>query len=155
MSVELKSLEPVKYVVGFMFDTFMNQVVLVRKERPEWQAGRINGVGGHVENGESFLAAMIREFGEETGVYESGWRTLCHLKALPEEGPPVEVMFFFARAGDEKIASVHTTTDEQIVLVKSQYSDEMLPNLEWLLPMAKSINKGEDRATSFTILEVY
>jgi hypothetical protein len=38
----------VEYVVGFAFDTD-GRVALIRKNRPEWQAGRLNGIGGHVE----------------------------------------------------------------------------------------------------------
>ena len=40
------------YVLGFCFNTRLDQVVLIQKTRPEWQAGRLNGIGGHIENGE-------------------------------------------------------------------------------------------------------
>ena len=58
------------YVLGFAFDRAGQgaRVALIRKDHPEWQAGRWNGVGGKIEEGESSGAAMEREFREETGV---------------------------------------------------------------------------------------
>ena len=59
-----------EYVVGFCFDPSLHHVVLVRKNRPEWQKGRLNGVGGHIEESDPDAKyAMDREFGEETGVW--------------------------------------------------------------------------------------
>ena len=37
-------------------------VVLTHKNRPAWQAGKLNGVGGKIELLESPVAAMVREF---------------------------------------------------------------------------------------------
>lgn len=56
----------VEYVLGFMFDTRKMSVVLVEKQKPEWQKGLWNGVGGKIEHGESPATAMSREFEEET-----------------------------------------------------------------------------------------
>lgn len=56
-------------VCGFMFDKRTQELVaLIRKKRPDWQAGKVNGVGGKIERGEKAHAAMVREFQEETGV---------------------------------------------------------------------------------------
>ena len=59
-----------EYVVGFLFDedarryhkTGHGNVVLIEKNRPAWQAGRLNGVGGHIEIGETPDEAISREF---------------------------------------------------------------------------------------------
>lgn len=45
----------------------LGRVALVEKNRPEWQKGRMNGIGGHIEEGEAPWDAMVREFWEETG----------------------------------------------------------------------------------------
>jgi 8-oxo-dGTP diphosphatase len=45
-----------------------NKILLIHKDRPEWQKGRINYVGGKVEDGESYEQAAIRELKEETGI---------------------------------------------------------------------------------------
>jgi len=50
-----------------MFDPTLTKVVLIRKNKPEWMAGLLNAVGGHVEEGETFEQAAQREYHEETG----------------------------------------------------------------------------------------
>ena len=45
-----------------------NCFIALEKEKPEWQKGRINLVGGKVEPGESPKDAALREFQEETGI---------------------------------------------------------------------------------------
>lgn len=69
---------PQGYVVGFLFRqlerTGTCEVALVRKAKPEWQAGLLNGVGGKIEPGETSAAAMVREWREETGSSVSNWR---------------------------------------------------------------------------------
>lgn len=43
-------------------------VLLIRKNRPAWQAGRLNLPGGKVEIGENVKQAATREMFEETGL---------------------------------------------------------------------------------------
>ena len=59
------------YVVGFAFNSTQNfnSVVLINKNRPDWQAGKYNGIGGHIEPGETTYEAITREFDEEAGVW--------------------------------------------------------------------------------------
>ena len=61
------------YVAGFLIDREARQIALIRKNRPEWQAGQLNGIGGHIEPGEVPREAMRREFMEETGFDSSLW----------------------------------------------------------------------------------
>ena len=67
------------YVVGFLFKEDKSSVVLIRKDRPAWQAGKLNGVGGKIEPNESAIDAMVREFREETSVdtNPSIWKHFC------------------------------------------------------------------------------
>ena len=71
------------YVVGFVFNRKMREVLLIHKLKPEWQAGRLNGIGGKVEPNEDYSTAMVREFEEETGMFvpEHRWREYCVLRA--------------------------------------------------------------------------
>lgn len=48
------------YVVGFLFNNDMTKIVLIHKNRPYWQIGKLNGVGGKIEEYESSFNAMIR-----------------------------------------------------------------------------------------------
>lgn len=61
-------MESKHYVLGFAFSLDRKLVVLIQKNRPEWQAGKINGIGGKLELNEDPDVAMAREFKEETGV---------------------------------------------------------------------------------------
>ena len=38
-----------EYVVGFAFDKKRENVALIQKNRPPWQKGKLNGIGGHIE----------------------------------------------------------------------------------------------------------
>ncbi len=99
-----------RYVVGFMFTTDMRQVVLIRKTRPEWQSGKLNGVGGKVEEHEETYAAMAREFREETGVQFDGWKFFCTLLTGHEE-------VCFATATSGSASEVKSPTEEPVFLI--------------------------------------
>jgi hypothetical protein len=60
-----------RYVVGFVFSKDLSRVLLVLKNRPAWQDGKFNGIGGKIEGDETAFEAMNREFVEET--YFDGW----------------------------------------------------------------------------------
>lgn len=62
-----------RLVVGFLFDTQRKHVVLIRKAKPKWQKGKLNGIGGKVKRGEQFFQAMEREFWEETAILFKKW----------------------------------------------------------------------------------
>jgi 8-oxo-dGTP pyrophosphatase MutT (NUDIX family) len=66
---------PVAYCLGFAFDPTLRQVVLLQKAQPAFLRGHWTGVGGHVEPGETPLAALVREFAEEAGLVTApeGW----------------------------------------------------------------------------------
>jgi 8-oxo-dGTP diphosphatase len=100
-----------KYVVGFAFSEDAQQVVLIRKNRPAWMAGKLNGIGGHIESGESPLQAMVREFAEETGVSTAlgGWREFA---IKQDELACVHVFACF----NNSVLEAKSLTDEQVEL---------------------------------------
>jgi 8-oxo-dGTP diphosphatase len=145
-----------EYVCGFCFIPNDGQVVLIRKNKPEWQAGKLNGVGGHVEPGETPLQAMAREWFEETSEPRTGWELFCtinYAKAV--------VHFFRTWVANDGKCLARTNTDELIVraplssihcthdsVIPCLYAGTkvhlpMLPNLRYLIPMALSGDKGE------------
>lgn len=60
------------YCLGFLTDP-AGRVLLIEKRRPAWQAGRLNGIGGKLEEGETCEDAMRRECAEETGLVVTHW----------------------------------------------------------------------------------
>jgi 8-oxo-dGTP pyrophosphatase MutT (NUDIX family) len=72
MSVVVKPFQ--EYVVVFV--RYQEYVLLIRKARPEWQAGKLNFPGGHIEPGESPVSAAHRELLEETHIMGVEWRNV-------------------------------------------------------------------------------
>ncbi len=70
-------IERQRYVVGFLF--FGPNVVLLKKNRLQWQAGLLNGVGGKIEPPETPLQAMDRKCTEEIGLSGISWNHFADL----------------------------------------------------------------------------
>lgn len=134
-----------EYVAGFMFDYGGKEVVLVKKSRPEWQRGLLNGVGGKIEEWETPADAMHREFCEETGYAVGGWQRFCTLS-----GRDFKVYFYFLHDDPEALyATTQSTHDETIevhfvakVLADDWY--KCIPHVRWLIPMA--LEQGRETA---------
>lgn len=114
-------------------------MVLIRKNRPAWQSGLLNGVGGKVEAEESPRDAMVREFEEETGARVEMWRHFC----VHEDTINGYHVTYYRSFGD--VATCRSTTDEQVevVLVDHLQSRAVVPNLRWLVPMALDATLSE------------
>jgi 8-oxo-dGTP diphosphatase len=125
---------PKNYVLGFAFNADRTKIVMIRKTRPAWQAGRLNGLGGKIEPGETQLQAMCREFAEETGVttQESDWHYYAELKALDSS-------VYCYRLFDDKILAARTIEDQEIILCDvdlNGLTKESLKSCSWLIAMA-------------------
>ena len=138
--------KPTEYVCGFLFNMDRTRVALIRKNRPNWQAGFLNGIGGHIENDEPPIFAMTREFFEETGyktrVYD--WHKLI---TLTEARKTWSVNFFYCISNSDDLSELKTMTDEEVVIidVKNLNNEKVIDNLKWLIPMCldKSQVHGE------------
>ena len=123
-----------EFVVGFLMDDD-DRVVLVRKNRPDWQRGLLNGVGGKVEPNELPIDAMRREFKEEADVDIEDWQNFVTI-----HGPDYKIHFYRYRGLKGQISLVKTMTDEEIEV--HYYDDVLIPpsgmieNLYWILPLA-------------------
>lgn len=142
--------QPREYVVGFLFAERSGLVALVRKNRPDWQAGRLNGVGGKIETvpdahggtrPETPAEAMRREFREEAGLDLEGWE---HFATIEEPGNRAtygrgRIFFFRLFVDEDTFGGLRTMTDEPIethMATATRLAGDLLPNLTWLLPLA-------------------
>ena len=57
-----------KYVVAFIFTKDFEDIWLIEKQKPDWQKGYLNGIGGKIEEFESPFNAVHRELEEEAGI---------------------------------------------------------------------------------------
>lgn len=155
---EPKGREEVKnsvvYVAGFLFDSSGFRVALIEKQRPKWQRGKFNGIGGHVEEGEAPYDAMRREFHEETGIDVREW---YHFATLAGESDVLWTVHFFCAHDTVDLLLVRDEpqkTDEHVTIFKVHELDfgQTIPNLRWLIPMAQSMR--HESAARFMVREV-
>lgn len=128
-----------KYCLGFMFNKKLTDVLLIEKQKPEWQKGFINGIGGKIEQGENSLDAIIREFREETGIdsNKEDWH------------------YVITMSGDDWQVDVYTSISDSIFYASRKEMEvpliinifeldryNLISNLYWLIPMCldKQIN---------------
>jgi 8-oxo-dGTP diphosphatase len=118
------------YVLGFLFTPERERVVLLQKARPSWQAGKLNGVGGHIEQDESPDVAMEREANEETGVINIEWEEFTVVYGL-------DWCMHVFRAFDTQADEATNLEDEPVTCCDPlNLPPNVLTNLRWLVPMA-------------------
>lgn len=128
------SAKTVVSVVGFLF--WRGQVLLVRKDRPFWQKGKLNGVGGKVEEGETAVTAMIREFSEETGL-SSSTTSWVYRACIEYDGGRVQ-FFSFDLPDIASVAPKNPDPTEPLEWHSwLKLPKDVLPNLRWLIPFCQ------------------
>lgn len=127
-----------RYVLGFLFANDLSNVLLIRKLRPNWQAGKLNGVGGKIESTDKTTEeAMTREFEEETGliVLPERWQHFAVMR-----GPDFALHAY--RAFSHNLEGAQSMTDEKVEIVPIDpnghpcHDFNYVPNVHWLLPLA-------------------
>lgn len=126
------------YVIGFAFCG--NEVALIRKTKPAWQAGRLNGIGGKVENGEGFPASMVREFQEETGILTERHEWSHKITML---GSDWQAEVFAMEMEHTRFDRLKTTTEEQVfrinlLAIQGMYeNEELIEHIPWMLSLCR------------------
>jgi 8-oxo-dGTP diphosphatase len=145
----------ITYVLGFLFDPGLHNVALIEKQRPEWQRGRFNGIGGKVDVGEDIDAAMSREFHEETGVLLPPHEWTQFVKMTGADGRHFELHVFYAV--DATLHDVRTMEAERVVLTSTkavvQGEFKTIGNIPWLVAMALAVAEGKESCKLFHIEE--
>lgn len=140
-----------KYVLGFAFDSESDPkyLVLIEKQKPNWQKGKLNGVGGKVELDDiSDKSAMVREFQEETGLDTEllGWKHFATMK-FPDDVMGGSAVVYCYKYFSNRIFGCSTTTDEVISMyalhpdsvragIPLWCDQPLIKNLHVLIPMA-------------------
>lgn len=151
-----------RYTVGYLFDSLGESVALIRKNRPVWQEGKWNGIGGKVEplaDGKLYssqgrleetpLACMNREFREETGVEGIEWELFAKTVGPSKEDPTGWEVYYFKSFDTLKLSQIQTITDEGVLdFPVNVLPPRMVLHNRWLIPMA--LNSG---GKIFTIYE--
>jgi 8-oxo-dGTP diphosphatase len=118
------------YVLALLFTADSREVVLVRKTRPAWQAGRVNGLGGKIRDGESLAAAARREVLEEAGVDVERWEEF-----LVWHDPVYRLRA--VRAFDDVARQARTAEDQEVFLAYvGALPLNVIDNLRWIVPLA-------------------
>lgn len=138
-----------QYVLGFAFSKESGEVALILKNRPAWQQGRLNGIGGKIEPGERLQDAMVREFSEETGVATTTEEWTLFGDILE---PEATVYMFRVDLEAERFSQLSSMTDETVMCIHPtdptlvKYA---LPNVPGLIAMAAP---GENWARGYMSL---
>ncbi len=132
----MTGLSKARYVLGFCFDFGYHNVLLIEKQRPTWQMGKLNGIGGKIEEGETPAAAMTREFWEETEglVGDPAFTPYGRLTGLD-----FEVWLFHTKVSSFPLSLNGREIGGEILCVVDREDAStwmIVPNVRILLPMA-------------------
>lgn len=143
-----------KYVCGLMFSKDFAKVALIRKNKPEWQKGKLNGIGGGIEEfDENYFYSIVREFKEETG-YDtriSDWKYFLKISGMAS-GNDFTVNFFATKVNFDELTKLKSITEE-IVSIEPTYTitpfrADCVENLSWIIGLA--IDSLSDNRPAFT-----
>lgn len=129
-----------EYVLGFAFDKAKEQVVLIEKQKPDWQKGKYNGVGGKIEPSDtSPYFAMAREFYEETGVdtKNEDWVRYATMNFGDDIMGGSAIVHVFSMFNNDMLQC--STCEEEVIGIipmKDLYELPLMHNLHILIPLA-------------------
>lgn len=137
----MRSDDEQKYTLGFIFDQTLEKVLLIHKQKPEWQRGKINGVGGKYEQGETAPSCIRRETRGETrlDIKEKDW---------------ISVGTIYQSAGNVGVLATRyigacsdaTSADHEKVewFEIASLPDNVMTNVHWLIPLALEKLQSEE-----------
>ncbi len=130
-----------KYVLGFAFDGDLpeTKVLLIRKTKPAWQKGRLNGVGGKIEPGETSITAIVREFQEETTIQtqKKDWTLRGIISGGLNSDSPWEIHVYATHLDGVLNPWMPSPTEEMLVVRKVDslwQCRDLIFNLHWMIP---------------------
>lgn len=123
-----------EYTIGALFRNDFTEVLLIEKQKPEWQKGKLNFPGGKVEHAEALQLCIAREFNEETGlsIPPDQWLGIGEIN-----GHGYDCYFYTAVYDEKKHGSAATMETERVNWYKvNDLPANTISNLYWLIPFA-------------------
>ena len=99
-----------RVVIGIITDN--KEILLLKKNNPDWQKGLYNGIGGKVELNTTPLETIIKKCQEELGVNISNWIELD--SEISSSG--IEIVYFLTTLNEGEIKKLQSQTDERAEL---------------------------------------
>ena len=109
-------------VLGFIFSKDLKKVILIKKQKPDWQKNLLNGVGGHIKDEEKPFEAIKRKTLEEAGLDIDNWNLIATMNG---EGWYLYIYTAFLPINQK----IETKTDEEV----SEYNIDEIGILNTLL----------------------
>jgi 8-oxo-dGTP diphosphatase len=118
--------------LGFIYTPDFQKVLLITKHSPERHRGKLNGLGGKSEPGESGEECISREVSEEAGlnIPVQSWKKIGNL--IWEEWQ-VEIYATVFSGSENNVQSL--TEDEVAWYEVDHLPNNVITNLRWLIPL--------------------
>jgi 8-oxo-dGTP diphosphatase len=146
MSLAGQRLQPDRYSVVPRTLSFLlrgGQILLLElpSNRGAW-AGKLNGVGGHIERGEEPRASAVREVAEETGLTPGRSFRLCGVVLIDTQQVPGIALYVFV--GEAPEGQARPSAEGTPVWIALDALDEqvLVEDLPTILPLALSAYRG-------------
>jgi 8-oxo-dGTP diphosphatase len=147
MSLAGQRLHPDRYSVVPRTLSFLlrgEQVLLLQQppNRGTW-AGKLNGVGGHIERGEGPRASALREIAEETGLTPGRSFRLCGVVLIDTQQNPGIALYVFVGEALEGEARPSTEGTPVWVALHALDEQDVVEDLPTILPLALDAYRGQ------------
>lgn len=124
-----------EYTVAFVFNQDLSKILLLNPTSPEWQVGKLNGLGGKFESDESVFECAKREVYEESGLETSleDWVYIAK-EFWPDLGDNIH---FLAYVHNQPETNFESSVEGELewVLVNN-LPERVISNLKWQIPLA-------------------
>lgn len=135
--------------LAFVFNHNLDQVILIKKQRPAWQKGFWNGLGGKIEPGESIDECVVREVEEESGIrIPNGHWTKVGVLTSPDWHAQI-----YTTQLEKTDKTLVSETGEQVAWFSVTKLPKVIDNLPWLIPLC--INKLQTPELNVVTAEYY
>lgn len=145
-----------RYVVGFIFDEYLNFVMMLKRNKNPY-LGYMNGIGGKIEEKDALFDlpdrdyAMLREMEEETGLSKDKIKKYTYLMTINyPHGIELNIYSIILQTGAEylplinsdegELLWVHANDNELLNVYSNQFAGE--GNIAYAIRYAKFIEQG-------------